>query len=67
MLLELTDFARITRRQFVQWSLFLGHGIMAHIPWPIKSLELHYAMIQLLIKDIMNFHAPMTPYTKASI
>ena len=33
--------------------IILGeHSIMAHIPWakPIRALELHYPMIQFLIK-----------------
>ena len=45
------------RRQF---ELTFGeHGIMAHIPWynlakPIRALELHYLMIQFLIKIIIS-------------
>ena len=35
--------------------IILGeHGIMVHIPWakPIRALELHYPMIQFLIKRL---------------
>ena len=24
-------------QETIQWSLFLGHGIMAHIPWPLNQ------------------------------
>ena len=57
-MLDLSDFSLQEQPEDNFGSLFLGHGIMAHIPWPlietIKSLQLHYTMIQFLINEIIT-------------
>ena len=38
ILLDLADFALQEQPEDNSlWSLFLGHGIMAHIPWPLSQ------------------------------
>ena len=40
----------------IQWSLFLGHGIMAHIPWPLSQSNSwnFIIMIQFLMKILFT-------------
>ena len=48
-----TLFTKTINFQQTSIVIILGeHGIMVHIPWakPIRALELHYPMIQFLIK-----------------
>ena len=48
-----TLFTKTIDFQQTSIVIILGeHGIMVHIPWakPIRALELHYPMIQFLIK-----------------
>ena len=48
-----TKYREIFPTLFTKTINLLGeHGIMVHIPWakPIRALELHYPMIQFLIK-----------------
>ena len=48
-----TLFTKTIDFQQTRMVIILGeHGIMVHIPWakPIRALELHYPMIQFLIK-----------------
>ena len=47
-------FTKTINFQQTSIVVILGeHGIMVHIPWakPIRALELHYPMIQFLIKS----------------
>ena len=51
---------------YMYWAPFVGHGIMAHIPWllrPIKFLEMHYTRIHFLINHktiVLNHSITMT-------
>ena len=44
--LDLADFALQEQPEDNQWSLFLGHGIMAHIPWPLSQSNPWNCIIQ---------------------
>ena len=48
ILLDLADFAMQELPESVKWFLFLRHGIMAHIPWPLSQSNSWNCIIQWL-------------------
>ena len=53
----------------IQWSLFLGHGLMAHIPWPLSQSNpwKHNDPVFKTGEAIFFFHFNLVPRLNVSL